>query len=558
MGLGHTSDDGGIRLGWSAGQLDAENCATIIAATTNPHRPLPLFLAISNTTAKLYCTESRARRDRPFARHSLLKRKEKALSATAAISAAKQIPLCVDLDGTLVKSDTFHDSLCVLLRTQPASLLRFPGWLAGGKAKVKAEVAAIAHLNAAHLPYNQAVLRFLEEQHSLGRPIYLATGADRSLAERVVDHFRIFSGVIASDGTVNMTGNHKLASLQERFPEFDYIGNATADLPVLAHSSQILVANPTTGLRVGLKARNLPISREFDDRKPALRTLLKAIRIHQWAKNVLLFLPLLLSHRITRWNATEAVAAFFCFSFIASANYLMNDLLDIESDRQHLTKRFRPFAAGDLSVLFGIAAAGVLVVSSCALLPLLPENFALWLLLYAVTTSAYSFYLKRVPLVDVLVLSGLYTLRMLAGGAATNTLISPWLSSFSVFLFFSLAMVKRFSELENLRASGIEKSHGRGYLVSDLEQVRSFGTSSAYAAVVVFSLYISRPDVDALYRHSGRLWLIVPFMLYWLNRIWLLASRGELDEDPVIFALRDPTSLAVGACIGILAIFATV
>ncbi len=468
------------------------------------------------------------------------------------------IPLCVDLDGTLVKSDTFHDSLCALLRTHPAWLLDLPSaFLKGGKALVKAKVAALAPLDAAHLPYNRALLQFLGEQHRLKRPIYLATGADSSLANRVALHLGLFTGVLASDGKTNMVGSHKLAGLQQRFPQFDYIGNAPPDLPALAHSRLAYVANPTPALRLALKAKHIPVARQFDDHAPRLRTLLKAVRIHQWAKNVLLFLPLLLSHRFPLAQITSAYLAFFCFSFIASANYLVNDLLDIQSDRQHLKKRLRPFAAGDLSVASGLTLALGLVGASWAILPFLPLEFGFWLLVYAVATSAYSFHLKRIPLIDVLVLSGLYTLRMIAGGSATETPISPWLSSFSVFLFLSLAMVKRFSELGNLRERGLASSVGRGYLVSDLEQIRSFGTASAYAAVVVFSLYISRPDVDALYRHSGRLWLVVPFMLYWLHRVWLLASRGELDEDPVIFALRDKISLAVAFCVFVLALFAT-
>jgi 4-hydroxybenzoate polyprenyltransferase len=472
------------------------------------------------------------------------------------------VPLCVDLDGTLVKSDTFHDSLCILLRARPASLFRIPGWLlsggkARGKARVKAEVAAIAPLDAAHLPYNQAVLSFLSSEHAAGREIYLVTGADASLANRVAAHLGLFTGVMASDGATNLTGNHKLAGLQQQFPIFDYIGNASPDVPALAHSRLAYAANPTSGLRMALKTHKISVAQSFQDRKPFFPTLVKAIRAHQWAKNILVFLPLLLSHKATLQTMIPAAIAFTCFSFIASANYLLNDLLDIESDRRHLKKRFRPFAAGDLSVAAGLGTALLLVLAACALLPQLPIEFSLWLLFYAVTTSAYSVYLKRVPLVDVLVLSGLYTLRMLAGGAATETLISPWLSSFAIFLFLSLAMVKRFSELANLQERGISTSHGRGYMVTDLEQIRSFATASATAAVVVFALYISRPDVDALYRHSARLWLIVPLMLFWLYRVLLLASRGEMDEDPVIFAIRDRVSLAVGACIAILAIFAT-
>ncbi|MGB8259849.1 MAG: UbiA family prenyltransferase, partial [Terracidiphilus sp.] len=313
-------------------------------------------------------------------------------------------------------------------------------------------------------------------------------------------------------------------------------------------------ANPTRGLRLALRLRHIPVAATFLDRRPLARVLLKAIRIHQWAKNILLALPLLLSHRLTLASVSAVVAGFFCFSFMASANYLVNDLLDIESDRRHPSKRFRPFAAGDLSVAGGLVLAVLLAAASLSLLPLLPAAFALWLLLYIVSTASYSFYFKRVALVDVLMLSGLYTLRMLAGGAATGTEISHWLAGFSIFLFLSLAMVKRFSELENLRERGAATIHGRGYLVTDLEQVRSFGTASATAAVVVFAMYISRPDVAALYKHAGRLWLVVPLMLFWLYRVWLLGSRGEMDEDPVVFAIRDRVSLAVGACVFLVAL----
>lgn len=473
----------------------------------------------------------------------------------AETAAADAVPLCVDLDGTLIKSDSLYDSFCALLRRQPSAALRLPGMLLrDGKAAVKAHLAALAPLDAAQLPYNQAVLAFLEQQHRQGRRLYLATGADVVLAERVAAHLGLFEGVLASDGATNMIGGKKLAGLRSRFEAFDYVGNSTADLPLLRAARVAYVANPSRALQAAMPAGS---ARRFVDRRPLLPTLLKAIRLHQWAKNVLLFVPLLLSHEITGARLLAGLAAFFCFSFVASANYLVNDLLDIESDRHHLRKRNRPFAAGDLSVTGGMALALLLVAASCALLPLLPAVFALWLLMYVAATTAYSLYLKRVVLIDVLVLSGLYALRMMAGGAATGTMISPWLTSLAVFLFLSLAMVKRFSELAGLREQGIESTHGRGYRVSDLEQIRTFGTASAYASVVVFSLYISRPDVEDLYHHAGRLWLIVPPMLYWLHRVWLLASRGELDEDPVIFAIRDKISLAIGLTIAALAIFAT-
>ena len=475
--------------------------------------------------------------------------------ATGAPAPSSQ-PLCVDLDGTLIKSDTLLDALCQFVRRQPLQVWRLPLWLAGGRARLKAGVAQQAPLNAERLPYNAPLLRYLQSQHREGRQIYLTTGADHAFAARVAAHLGIFRGVLASDGETNLTSGNKLSRLRERLGEFDYIGNAYADLPLLAHAREAMLANPTLVLRAFLGLRHVPIARTFADQRPLVPTLIKAIRVHQWAKNILLFLPLLLSHKIAAGSLGAVVAAFFCFSFMASANYLVNDMLDIESDRRHPAKRLRPFASGDLSAAIGLWLAFLLVAASMALLPLLPAAFALWLGIYIVATTAYTLFLKRVVVVDVLLLSGLYTLRLLAGGAAAGTEISQWLAAFSSFLFLSLAMVKRFSELENLRERGATHAHGRGYLVADLAQIRSFGTASAYAAVVVFMLYIARPDVTVLYRHAPRLWLIVPLLLYWLNRVWLLASRGELDDDPVVFAMQDRVSLAVGAGVVVLAFFA--
>lgn len=470
-----------------------------------------------------------------------------------------QRPLCVDLDGTLVKSDTLYDSLFVMLRHHPAAALKLPFWLLGGKARVKAEVARIAPIDAAKLPYNQKVVNFLRQEKRNGRAIYLVTGADERLAQAVAAHLNLFTETFGSDGQNNLTGNRKLAELNQRFESFDYIGNAIVDLPLLAASVEPMVANPSRGLLLALKRKRITPVHDFRDHRSFVKTITKAIRVHQWAKNVLVFVPLLLSHKLTHLSVLAAVACFFCFSFTASANYLVNDLLDIESDRHHASKRLRPFAAGDLSVLRGLFLVFLLTGATIALLvavPSLPWHFVLWLIAYAVVTTSYSFWLKRIALVDVIILSGLYTLRMLAGGAATGTIISPWLASFSTFLFLSLAMVKRFSEIENLRERGVSTTHGRGYLVADLEQIRSFGTSSGFVAVLVFTFYISRPDVEVLYRHAMRLWLIVPLLLLWILRVWLKASRGELDDDPVIFALRDKMSLAIGAAVVVIALFA--
>lgn len=473
-------------------------------------------------------------------------------------SKADAMPLCVDLDGTLVKSDTLVDSLLVLTRTHPLRLFGLPRKLLHGKAAFKAFVTDHVKLDVAHLPYNRGLLQFLEHEHGQGRSIYLVTGADARLAHHIADHLGIFSGVLGSDGINNLTGNSKLDSLQRCFGAgaFAYIGNDTPDLPVMAGAADSMVANPSARLRSKLRARGIVPSQSFNERNASWRSMLNALRPHQWAKNLLILLPPLLAHDHSLRLLGSALLAFVCFCATASGAYLVNDLLDIEADRRSSKKRLRPFAAGDLAPSRGLIAIVVLLAAGFAGAQVLPAAFSLWLLVYLASTLAYSFYLKRIALVDVVVLSGLYTLRLIAGGAATNTPISHWLAGFAIFLFLSLAIVKRFAELENLRVGGMQLKNGRGYLMTDIEQIRSFGTASAFAATVVFANYISSPDVIALYHHSRRLWLIVPCLVLWLCRVWLLASRGELDEDPVAFALTDAASLVIGVAVVLIVLFA--
>ena len=267
-------------------------------------------------------------------------------------------PLCVDLDGTLVKSDTLLDSLMVLARRDPAAFLRSPLWAVKGKAHLKSQVTSLVALDVAHLPYNRPLLTFLREEHAAGRKLYLATGADRVLAQSVADHLEIFADVIASDGTVNLTGSQKLKHLEQRFAVdgFDYIGNALPDLPLLQEARQAMLANPDFRLNSALKSRKITVTKEFLDRSRLPVALAKALRVHQWAKNLLVFLPLLLAHSFPAARVLAAVAAFFCFCLTASATYIFNDLLDLEHDRVHLNKRRRAFAAGDLSVGAGLAS----------------------------------------------------------------------------------------------------------------------------------------------------------------------------------------------------------
>ena len=467
-------------------------------------------------------------------------------------------PLCVDLDGTLVKSDTLVDSLLLLARKQPLLLFALPAHLLRGKAAFKAYIAGHVSLDVAHLPYNRKLLQFLQEEHALGRSIYLTTGADLRLARRVADNLGLFAGVLASDGAVNLTGPQKLERLRTELNNeaYDYIGNDVPDLPLLEHAAESMLANP--GIRLRFKLRRLRIRPEriFIERPSPLVSAIRSLRPLQWAKNLLVFLPLLLAHIIAFNRVLAALLAFSCFSLTASSAYVVNDLLDIEADRSHALKRSRPFAAGDLSAFTGVYLAAVCLILALFGARLLPAPFLGWLLLYLGAALTYSWYLKRIALVDVLVLSGLYTLRLLAGSAATNSHISQWLAGFSVFLFFSLAIVKRFAELKNLRGNALPTANVRGYLIDDIDQLRSFGTASAFAAVVIFAIYISSSDVVMLYRHAQLLWLNMPLMILWLCRVWLLASRGELNEDPLVFALTDRMSLLIGTAMAVIAVLA--
>ena len=494
-----------------------------------------------------------------------------------------QPALCVDLDGTLVRSDTLVDSVLALARQNPRALWLIPGWLAQGKSAFKEHVTSAVTLDVAHLPYNGPLLEYLFHQHAAGRSIYLATAANRALAERVAAHHQpLFAGVLASDATLNLAGTNKLKAFEQQFgAEFSYIGNASPDLPILKVCREPMVANPTGALSRGLHAAGIVPARTFLDRGSPVKAWLRAIRLHQWAKNVLIFLPLLLAHAWhapgIRGVALSAVLAFLAFGLCASATYILNDLLDIEADRRHPSKRRRPFAAGTLGAPAGVAVMVVFLLASAVLAlvlpwitfdgtfassftPFHPYGFLAWLAIYAVSTVTYSFVLKRVVLVDVIVLSGLYTIRIIAGSAATAIPVSTWLAGFSVFFFLSLAFVKRFAELEGLRlreaataqagsaAALARPSNGRGYLVQDVEQLRVFGTSAAYASVVVLTLYISALDTH-LYAHHARLWLLVPVLLLWVSQLWLLASRGELHDDPVVYAITDRRSLVLGALV---------
>lgn len=472
------------------------------------------------------------------------------VSAASALtaSAAPACAVCVDLDGTLVRCDTLWESLLLLAKRRPWELLLAVFWCWRGKAYFKRQVASRAAPDAALLPYRPEVLESLQVCKAEGRTIYLATGADEQIARQVARHLALFDDVVASDGQTNCSGADKLAAVRRRLDGngFAYWGDSRADLPLWQAADEACVVAPSAGLWKAVQAVSA-CARVAAPRKQALRPLAAALRPHQWSKNLLIFLPLFLSHQ---WHnlhkAALALICFVAFSAAASAVYIINDLLDIEADRRHPLKRRRPFAAGELSIPAGLclAACAAVVAIGLNVACLGPVSTA-WLFGYLAITTAYSLSLKKRIVIDVIVLAGLYTLRIAAGAAAVSVPVSTWLLAFAMFFFLSLAIGKRYIELCRTSGGAETTLPGRGYRADDAQLLEQIGPTSGYLAVLVFCLYIDSSAVARLYGHRDLLWLVCPMLLYWITRFWLLARRREMHYDPVAFALKDRSSLAV-------------
>ena len=460
-------------------------------------------------------------------------------------------PLVLDLDGTLLRTDSLIEAALRLAAANPLGLLRTLPALLTSRAAFKRALARACTLDPATLVYNDDVLALARQAREDGRPVILVTAADTAVAQAIATHLDIFDGVHASDGAHNLKGAHKAAFLVERFGAqgFDYAGDAPPDLAVWQQANEAIVIAPTRAFlrRVQAACANVRVLGAPPSRVARLRIWARALRVHQWAKNVLVLVPVLAAHRLDAPTLIQAATALIAYSLCASSVYVMNDLLDLPHDRVHPTKCRRPFASAALP-LAQAPVAIVACLSGAVLLALvLPWHFLLMLAIYYVCTTTYSLGLKRKPVWDVMMLAALYTLRVFAGSAATGIRISPWLLAFCMFLFFCLAVVKRQTELvQHLRLGRAEKLSGRGYSPTDLDVLASMATSSGYMAVLVLALYVNSPDVLALYRHPAMLWALCPLLLFWISRVLLLSHRGMLHDDPVVFALRDRLSLAIG------------
>ncbi len=466
--------------------------------------------------------------------------------------------LFVDMDGTLVSTDVLWEAFFKAVKAQPWVALLAIGWMLRSRATLKDQLAKRVTVDPESLPYRADVLAFVRARKAQGDTIILATASARAWAEPVAAHLGLFDDVLASDATHNLKGANKLAAIQTYCeghgrPAWGYIGDDAADLPIWEKADEVFMVAPSSSL-----AQRLPKVTEVFGKKPSvLKAVVKAMRPHQWVKNVLLWVPLMLGHGYDDpGKVFAAIVAFASFSLTASSVYLFNDMLDVEADRLHAKKRFRPFASGALPLLYGPPIVATLIAIAITLsLVFLPPNYLGVLLLYLAVNAAYSSSLKSKMLIDVMILASLYTLRIFAGGVATELRVSEWLLAFSIFFFTSLAFAKRYVELAQAAAEGKTEAKGRGYRIEDLELIISVGPTSGYLAVLVFALYINN-GLPGFYTHTSLLWLTCPLLLYWISRLWFLAKRGELDHDPVVFAVTDKASLAVGAGVALLLLLA--
>lgn len=455
--------------------------------------------------------------------------------------------IAVDLDGTLTLTDTLHESVVALVHDKPLLMFALPFWLLEGKAALKARVAERVELDVETLPYNKPLIDWLKEERASGKRIVLCSATNERIAHAVADHLQLFDEVIASNAATNIKSDQKRKALEERFgiKGYDYAGNSSADIAVWTGAAQAIVVNASVAVK-NKAVQVATVSKVFPSKAITLADWRRVFRVHQWLKNALLFVPLLAAHQIGNIQSLSTlILAFISFSLCASAVYMTNDLLDLESDRRHPRKRSRPFASAAFPIALGAVLAPLCAISSLALGLMVGSTFLAWLILYFVLTTAYSLALKRIALVDCLTLAALYTLRIIAGAAAVSVPLSFWLLAFSVFIFLSLAFVKRYAELQVQEQAGNSHAHGRGYAVSDAPLVQTLGITAGYAAVLVLALYLHGETVTALYAQPVLIWFAVPLLLFWISWVWMKAHRGEMHDDPIVFSIKDKTSLVV-------------
>ncbi|MCC6531344.1 MAG: UbiA family prenyltransferase [Burkholderiales bacterium] len=469
------------------------------------------------------------------------------------VSDSRLIPLFVDLDGTLTRTNLLLETGWKLIRGNPFYFLSMLWWLLQGRSVLKARIADRVDIDPRALPLQTELLRFLEGEHERGRELILASAADARYVRKFADHLGIFRHSMGSTPEINLKGTRKVGAIRAYADKraFAYAGNERADLAVWRHAAEGLVVNASRRL-VSAASSVTRVVHVFDDRSPTWRTLARLLRLHQWLKNLLLFVPLVGAQRLSDSAALAAVAmGFLAFSLVASATYVLNDLADIDADRLHPTKRQRPLASGAISLLAGIGVLAVAMATGFGIAAMVSADFTRILGCYVILTLGYSFYLKQLVVIDVLTLGALYTIRVVAGAVAIDAYPTSWLLAFSMFLFFGLALVKRCTELERVHGGAMAQVGGRDYQLSDRGLLYAMGIASSYLSVLVLALYFESAATLARFPRHELLWLICPTMLAWISRIWLKTARGEMNDDPIVYSLRDRASWLLLALVGL-------
>ncbi len=457
-------------------------------------------------------------------------------------ASGQDVVLMVDLDGTLIRSNLLWESFAAALRQNPVRCLLALFTLFQGRAALKRALGAIGPVDPVALPYRRGFLSWLRREYSHGRQIVLATAADERVADGVALHLRIFDQVLASDGALNNKGNAKLEAIQRCFPgrPFDYCGDSRSDDPLFRAARIAYVVGGDDQVIAQARANgNADLQFARGSEPFPWRAWFTAIRPYQWLKNLLVLMPFFSAFLLTDTSAlANALVATAAMCLAASSGYLINDLLDMQADRHHPRKRRRPFASGQLTAAEGFAGAFLLQLGALCLAAVVGWSVLLWVAIYLLGSFSYSVFFKREPIIDVLLLAGLYTTRVIVGANAVDAERSLWLLAFSVFFFFSLATMKRCGELVLRERHGEQTTAGRAYEPADLQMLCPAGISAGVAAVLVLALYVQSPGVGERYPVPEALWLALAALLAWLSRAWLDTMRGQMHDDPLIYALR--------------------
>ncbi|WP_249134792.1 UbiA family prenyltransferase [Bradyrhizobium sp. AUGA SZCCT0222] len=459
-------------------------------------------------------------------------------------------PLILDLDGTLVRADMLLETVLALLRAAPWRLFEIGLWMLRGRAYLKRRLAEETNIEPDVLPFNEELLAYAADIAASGRPVYVATAADAKVAEKVVRRIAFIRGVIGSDGLRNLKGEAKAQVLAERFPDgFDYAGDARADIPIWRRARNAIVVEAASSVEHA--AASVATVAKVFPRTSRIRALVRSMRPHQWAKNALVFVPLILAGLVSHVDAVYATTcAFLALGLVASSTYLVNDIWDLTDDRSHWSKRNRPLASGRLPLATAIAAVPIGLFAGIAVAALAGPATVAVVLLYLAVTLAYSFALKRIPILDGFVLAGLFTLRLGAGIVASGAPPSPWLLVFAMFLFASLSFAKRHTEVARVIERGGTEVRGRGYKSIDLPLIMGIGMATGVAAVLIMVLYIINDAFrQSFYGNTAWLWAFPAILFLFVCRIWLKCGRSELHDDPVAFAVTDRPSLALGGAL---------